>query len=81
MLDTKIDQIGLYTRCHSYKWVTIEEGKYLDKQITGPAKEEVLAIFKAKDGYYVVLTPNHGGTEGKPYIFREQEIYKIVEET
>ncbi|GEM_PF-4341585 len=76
----KIDKIGLYTRCHSYKWVTIEIGKYLDKQITGPSDEEVAAIFKTEGAYYVVCTPNHGVSQGEPFIFREQEIYKIVEE-
>lgn len=81
VLDAHVDKIGLYTRVGSHKWTTIEEGKYLDEQIAGEAEEEVLAIFKTDARYYVVCTPNHGGDKNDPFIFRNQEIYMIEEET
>jgi hypothetical protein len=81
VLDTHIEKIGLYTKVGSRKWTTIEEGKYLDPQIAGDGDEEVLAIFKTAPSYYIVCTPNHGVNRNKPFIFRNQEIYMIEEET
>lgn len=75
----KIDKIGLYTR-NLYKSGEVEIGKYLDKQISGIDAEEVGAIFESDSDSYVVCTTNHGIKQGEPYIFRDQEIYKIVEE-
>jgi hypothetical protein len=80
LLDKKIDEIGLYTRVHSYKFTTIEIGKYLDKRIAGCDEEEVGAIFESDSDSYIVCTDNHGITKGEPFIFRAQEIYEIIEE-
>ena len=76
----KFLKLGLFTRCHSYKFCTIEIGKYLDKRIAGSDDEEVGAIFEAGGDIYLVCTPNHGIEKGNPYIFRNQEVYSIVEE-
>ena len=78
--DKHIDKIGLYSRCGTNKWTTIEVGECLDRQIAGPHDEEVAAIFETDGEYYVVCTPNHGMEKGRPYIFRDQEIYMVVEE-
>ncbi|MFQ5953031.1 MAG: hypothetical protein ACE5JK_06475 [Candidatus Omnitrophota bacterium] len=80
LLIKKIDEIGLYTRVHSYKFTTIEIGKYLDNRIAGCDNEEVGAIFESDSDSYVVCTANHGIEKGEPFIFRAQEIYEIVEE-
>jgi len=76
----KIDKLGIFSRCRSHKFCTIEVGKYLDKRIAGPHNEEVAAIFEAKGELYLVFTPNHGLEQGVPYVFRDQEIYSIEEE-
>ena len=80
LLAKKIDEIGLYTRVHSYKFTTIEIGKFLDKRISGCDDEEVGAIFESDSDSFVVCTKNHGIEKGEPFIFRAQEIYEIVEE-
>ena len=77
--DKRIEKLGLFTRCHSHKFCTIEVGRYLDKRISGPSDEEVAAIFEAEGDLYLVCTPNHGIQQGSPYIFRDQEIYSIEE--
>lgn len=80
VLDENITRIGLYTRRHSYKAGNIEVGKYVDKILSGCENEEVVAIFKTEAEFYVVCTPHHGVEEGKPYVFRDQDIYKVEEE-
>lgn len=80
VLDENISRIGLYTRKHSYKSATITVGENLDKKISGCESEKVIAIFKTEAEYYVVLTPHHGINEGRPYVFRDQDIYKVEEE-
>jgi len=80
LLPKKIDKIGLYTRLHMYRSSTIEIGKYLDKKISGCENEEVGAIFESDSDSYIVCSTNHGIEKGDPFIFRDQEIYKIVEE-
>jgi hypothetical protein len=80
LLPKKIDKIGLYTRLHMYRSSTIEIGKYLDKNISGCENEEVGAIFESDSDSYIVCSANHGISKGEPLIFRDQEIYKIVEE-
>ena len=80
LLPKKIDKIGLYTRLHMYRSSTIEIGKYLDKSISGCPDEEVGAIFESDSDSYIVCSANHGINKGEPLIFRDQEIYKIVEE-
>lgn len=76
----KIDKIGLYTRTHYYLSSSLEIGRYMDKHISGCEDEEVGAIFESDSDSYVVCTTNHGVGKGEPYIFRDQEIYEIVEE-
>lgn len=80
VLDEKISKIGIYTRNRSYKSATIEVGESLDKSISGCENEKVIDIFKTEAEYYVVLTPNHGIEKGRPYLFRDQDIYKVEEE-
>jgi hypothetical protein len=80
LLDKTIDEIGLYTRANSYKFTTIEIGKYLDRRISGSDDEEVGAIFESDSDSYIVCTKNHGIENGEPFIFRAQEIYEIIEE-
>ncbi len=80
VLDEKISKIGIYTRNHSYKSATIEVGESLDKNLAGCEDEKVIDIFKTEAEFYVVLTPNHGLEKGRPYIFRDQDIYKVEEE-
>jgi hypothetical protein len=80
LYDKKIGKLGLFTRCHCHKFCTIEVGKYLDKRISGSSDEEVAAIFEAEGELYLVFTPSHGLEKGRPYIFRDQEIYSIEEE-
>ncbi len=80
LLAKKVDEIGLYTRTRSYKFCTIEVGKYLDERIAGSPGEEVGAIFESDADLHVVCTANHGIEKGDPFIFRDQEIYEIVEE-
>ena len=80
LLDKKIEKIGLYTRLHMYRSSTIEIGKFLDKSISGCENEEVGAIFESDSDSYIVCSTNHGISKGDPFIFRDQEIYKIVEE-
>jgi hypothetical protein len=80
LLQKKVDEIGLYTRSGSYKFCTIEIGKYLDERIAGTANEEVGAIFESDADLHVVCTDKHGINGGEPFIFRDQEIYEIQEE-
>src|SRR6056297_166196 len=78
--DEKIDEIGIYSKSHSYQSISIELGKVLDEKIAENAREEVVAILEAEGGFYLVCTPGHGYKEGEPYIFRDQDVYRIEEE-
>lgn len=80
LLKKKVDEIGLYTRTRLYRFCAIEIGKYLDERIAGCPDEEVGAIFESDADSHIVCTANHGVNKGEPFIFRDQEIYEIVEE-